>query len=145
MNNINHTIEINAPREKVWQVLWDDATYRKWTSAFHEGSHAVSDWKQGSSIHFIGPDGSGMFSVIQTLDAPSTMIFKHLGVLHEGKEVPPTPETEAWSGGTEEYYLTEEHGKTKLRVSSYAPPEYVEIFNTAFDKGFVIVKELSEN
>lgn len=145
MNNINHTIEINAPREKVWEVLWDDASYRKWTSAFHEGSHAVSDWKQGSRIHFLDPEGQGMYSNIETLDAPATMIFKHLGVLDKGKELPPTPETEKWSGGTEEYYLTEENGMTKLTVSSNAPEEYVETFNTGFEKGFAIVKELSEN
>ncbi len=76
MNNINHTITINAPLEKVWNILWDDATYRKWTSAFQEGSHAVSDWKQGSPIRFLGPGGQeGMYSVIETLDAPSTLIF----------------------------------------------------------------------
>lgn len=145
MNNINHTIEINAPREKVWKVLWDDATYRKWTSAFQEGSYAVSDWKQGSPIHFLDPQGQGMFSVIEKLDKPSTMIFKHLGAVKDGKELPPTPETEKWSGGTEAYYLSDEGGKTKLTVSSYAPEEYVEIFNTGFEKGFAIVKELSEN
>jgi hypothetical protein len=145
MNNINHTIEINAPREKVWNILWDDATYRKWTSAFNEGSYAVSDWKQGSPIHFLDPQGQGMFSVIETLDKPSTMIFKHLGVVKDGKEQPPTPETEKWSGGTEEYYLAEENGKTTLTVSSYAPEEFVEIFNSGFAKGFAIVKELSEN
>lgn len=146
MNNINQTITINAPREKVWKVLWDDATYRKWTSSFQEGSHAVSDWKQGSPILFLGPGGQeGMYSVIETLDAPSTMIFKHLGVVKDGKELPPTPETEKWSGGTEAYYLSEEGGKTKLTVSSYAPEEFVEMFNDGFTKGLAIVKELSEN
>lgn len=145
MNNINHTIEINAPREKVWQILWDDATYRKWTSAFHEGSYAISDWKEGSSIHFLDPEGSGMYSVIERLVEPEYMGFKHLGVLHEGKELPQTPETEKWSGGEEIYTLTEGDGVTTLNVTSDAPDEFVEMFNASFEKGLAIVKELSEN
>ena len=38
-------ISINAPREKVWEVLWNDTTYPAWTAVFSEGSHAVTDWK----------------------------------------------------------------------------------------------------
>ena len=29
---------INAPRERVWEILWGDETYPQWTSAFAEGS-----------------------------------------------------------------------------------------------------------
>jgi len=45
-------IDINATKEKVWDILWNDATYTQWTSIFCEGSHAVSDWKEGSKILF---------------------------------------------------------------------------------------------
>jgi len=41
MKKIQFSTEINAPKEKVWNVLWDDATYRKWVSVFSEGSKAV--------------------------------------------------------------------------------------------------------
>jgi len=34
MKKINFNIEIDASAQKVWQVLWSDSTYRKWTSAF---------------------------------------------------------------------------------------------------------------
>ena len=145
MNNINHSIAINAPAAKVWEILWRDETYRKWTSAFQEGSYAVSDWKEGSRIHFLDSNGQGMYSVIETMQAPKTMVFRHLGVIDGGKELPPTPETEKWSDGRESYFLSEEGGVTTVKVSSLAPPEYVEVFNTAFTKGLAIVKELSEN
>ena len=46
MEKMNFSIDINAPKEKVWNVLWDDDSYRKWTSAFAEGSYAKTDnWK----------------------------------------------------------------------------------------------------
>lgn len=45
MEVLDFKIEINAPKEKVCSVLWDDETYRKWTTVFCEGTYAVSDWK----------------------------------------------------------------------------------------------------
>ena len=39
-------ITIDAPREKVWDVLWSDDTYREWTSVFSPGSRAETDWRR---------------------------------------------------------------------------------------------------
>ncbi|MEI9912589.1 MAG: hypothetical protein WDO71_24880 [Bacteroidota bacterium] len=56
MQRINFSISINAPKEKVWQVLWNDSSYRQWTSAFSEGSYVVTDnWKEGTKILFLSP------------------------------------------------------------------------------------------
>ena len=43
METLNFSININAPKEKVRKVLWDDSSYREWTSAFSEGSYAETD------------------------------------------------------------------------------------------------------
>ncbi len=64
MKTLHFSIKIKAPREKVWQILWEDATYRQWTSVFNESSYAVSDWEEGSKIQFLSADGSGMYSLI---------------------------------------------------------------------------------
>ena len=45
-------IAISAKPEKVWDVLWNDQTYREWTSVFSDGSHAETDWKKGSKVLF---------------------------------------------------------------------------------------------
>ena len=55
---------INASKEKVWNALWDEENYKKWTSPFSEGSCAVSDWNEGSKILFLDGKGSGMYSII---------------------------------------------------------------------------------
>src|SRR6185503_7209815 len=57
-------ILIDAPREKVWSTLWDDSTYRAWTAAFTEGSHAKTDWKKGSKVLFLDGKNDGMVSTI---------------------------------------------------------------------------------
>jgi hypothetical protein len=83
-----HTFKttINASREKVWDVLWGDDTYPKWTSVFSEGSKAESDWKEGSKILFTDGKGSGMVSKIESKKSPEYMSFKHLGEMKNGVE-----------------------------------------------------------
>src|SRR6188508_3009161 len=88
MKKANFTVKINAPKEKVWEVLWNDKTYREWTSVFSEGSYAVSDWKEGSKVQFLGPEGGGMFSKIAKLVPNEYMSFEHLGELKDGQEQP---------------------------------------------------------
>ena len=43
MEHMNFEINIDAPKEKVWSSLWEDANYRNWTSAFAADSQAVTD------------------------------------------------------------------------------------------------------
>ena len=39
MKKLQFTIEINAFKEKVCEAIQQDENYRKWTSAFGEGSY----------------------------------------------------------------------------------------------------------
>lgn len=55
MPKLHFSILINTPREKVWEVMFDDKTYREWTSVFMPGSHFVGSWEKGSSIKFLAP------------------------------------------------------------------------------------------
>ena len=64
MTKLTFSTTIAAPRELVWGTMLEDATYRNWTSAFQEGSYAVTDWKPGSKALFLAPDGTGMVSRI---------------------------------------------------------------------------------
>ncbi len=36
---MEYTIAINAPAEKVWKTLWEDASYRAWTSRLLSMNH----------------------------------------------------------------------------------------------------------
>ena len=57
-------IDINAPREKVWHVLLDDATYRIWCAEFMPGSHVITDWQKGSPARFLSAENSGLLGHI---------------------------------------------------------------------------------
>jgi uncharacterized protein YndB with AHSA1/START domain len=145
MNKLAFSTEINAPANKVWQVLWNDSTYRKWTSVFQEGSYAVSDWKQGSRIQFLSSKGDGMFSEIAELKPNEYMAFRHLGIVKDFKEQPPTAETESWKDAIETYSLKGNNDHTSLEVNLNSVGEYEDYFNKTFPGALKIVKELAEN
>ncbi len=144
---MDFTITINAPREKVWNTLWDDATYRKWASAFAEGSRAETDWKEGSKILFVDEKGEGMVSVVAENRPNEFMSIKHLGIKMKGVESFDSEEAKQWAGAMENYTLVNQDGKTQLHVSmsgAEIPKEFEDYFKNAWPKALDKLKELSE-
>jgi hypothetical protein len=145
MIKLKFSTDIKSPKDKVWSTLWDDKTYRSWTSAYSEGSYAVSDWNEGSKILFLSPEGEGMFSMIAKKTPNEYMSFKHLGVVKEGKEQPSDAETEKWAGAMENYTLKDIDGGTQLTVEMDITEDHATYFSEAFPKALNKVKELAEN
>jgi uncharacterized protein YndB with AHSA1/START domain len=138
---LHFSVDIAAPREKVWKVLWDDASYRDWTSAFAEGSSAVSDWNEGSTIRFVDPSGrSGMQAIIEQKRPAEFMSFRHEAEIKDGQVQPPAD----WSGAHENYTLTTTDGRTRLTVELDTVDEYRQMFEKKFPQALQRVKELSE-
>ncbi len=144
MKTLTFTTTIHSSRKKVWDILWSDAGYRQWTSVFTEGSYAVSDWQEGSKVLFLSPAGEGMFSIINKKIPDAYMSFKHMGVVKDGIEQPPTAASEAWAGATENYALEEKDGITTLTVTMDITAEFEQYFTDTFPKALQKVKELAE-
>lgn len=140
----NFSTSINASKEKVWNALWDKENYKKWTSAFSEGSHAVTDWKEGSKVLFLDGKGSGMYSIIHKKVQEEIMSFKHIGEVKDGVEQPLDEKTKAWSGGLETYTLTETDGKTEVNVELDVPGDFIDYFTNTFPIALEHVKNLAE-
>jgi uncharacterized protein YndB with AHSA1/START domain len=139
MNTVAFSIRIDAPKEKVWDSLWSDAGYRKWTAPFAEGSYAETDWQEGSKIKFLSPDGGGMYGIIQSKIPFVQMSFQHHGEIKRGVE-----ESQEWAGAMEQYYLTEINGTTELRVTMDITEDFQSYFNETFPKALAIVKQMAE-
>lgn len=140
MEKTSFSIQINAPKERVWQILWSDDSYRQWTSVFYEGSYAKSDWKEGSKIYFLSPGGDGMYSRIYKLIPNTQMTFEHLGEFKGGEEHPQSD----WAGALESYYLSENNSTTELTVEMEATGEMMQYFKDIFPKALQLVKTLAE-
>jgi len=144
LQRVDFSISINAPKEKVWTVLWNEESYRSWTKAFSEDSHAVSDWNEGSKILFLDGKGSGMYSKIDKKIENEKMSFRHIGEVKDGVEQPLDEKTKAWSGGLETYILSEKDGVTTLDVELDAPADFMDYFTNTFPKAMQNVKDLAE-
>jgi uncharacterized protein YndB with AHSA1/START domain len=140
MTTLEYAIEINAPKEKVWKALWKDENYRRWTSVFSEGSYAESDWREGSPIKFLTPNGSGMFSVIKTKKDNEQMVFEHLGEIKNGVE-----EKKDWAGNSESYFLSQNGNTTTLTARLVFSENFADYFNQTFPKALEIVRQIAES
>jgi uncharacterized protein YndB with AHSA1/START domain len=145
MKKLTFSIDINAPKEKVWYSLWDEENYENWTSVFCEGSSTISDWNEGSKIYFLAPNGDGMNSKV-TLHKPfETMLLCHYGEIKDFKELPTTDETQAWSGSEERYDLTENNDVTTVKVTVDVVEKYLDYFNDVFPQGLEKLKVIAES
>ena len=120
--------------------MWNDTTYRQWTSVFAPDSYAVSDWKQGSKIKFIDNKGDGMHSIIETSLPFEQMTFKHLGEIKNGIET-----SLDWEGSLENYFLNESNGVTELKMDMDIKEEFEKYFIDTFPKAVELIKQISEN
>ena len=134
---------INAPRPVVWNVLTEDALFRKWTSAFCEGSHFVGDWTENSEMRFLDPGGEGMISAVAVNEPHARLHVKHIGTVSDGKENRDIKD--AWGEGRENYDLAEDGEGTVLRVEMDAPEEHFYFFRASWPKALDEIKKLSES
>ena len=144
MERKSFSISVNASREKIWDVLWSDGSYRQWTSVFAEGSRAETDWKKGSKVLFHDGKGDGMVSTIIENIPNEFLSIKHLGEVKNGIEDTASEKVKQWAGAMENYTLTEVGGKTELNVDMDIAEEYKDYFLTTWPKALEKIKELAE-
>lgn len=144
MEKLQYRININAPREKVWNILWDDATYPQWTAAFSKGSRAETDWKKGSKVLFVDGSNSGMVSRVADNVPNEYMSFLHLGEYRNGVEDLDSDAVKKWAGSYENYRLKTMNGGTELSVEMDITEEHKQMFETMWPKALDKLKELAE-
>lgn len=146
MKPMHFSITIRAPKEKVWNTMLQQETYRIWTAEFMEGLYYEGSWEQGKKILFLGPDGSGLTSVITENRPYRYLSIKHLGIVKNGTDDTESPEAKAWLPAYENYTLAERDGSTELKVDmSGFPAEDEQIMMAdAWPKALARLKSLCE-
>ena len=145
METLNYEITINAPIQKVWDLLLSPETYTQWTQFFSPESQFETDWQINGKTYFLDGHGNGMVATIKSLNAPCEVVFSHLGILSEGVEDTESREVKEWSGAEEQYFLREiDENTTHVRAILHTLQEYEEHMNNGFNKGFEVLKKLAE-
>lgn len=144
MEKSTFKITIDAPREKVWEVLWGDPSYQQWTAVFSDGSKVETNWEKGSKVLFLDNNNQGMVARIEEKVPNEYMSFQHLGEINNGVEDLTSDKVKAWAGAYENYTLTNVNGKTELVVDMDLNDDYKDYFVKTWPLALDKVKELSE-
>lgn len=148
MKKLHFSILINAPKEKVWDMMLNDETYRQWTEVFSEGSHFVGSWEAGSDMKFLGPNDKGVFSgMIARIKENKPYEFisiEHLGEIVDGVEDTTSDRVKGWKGALENYTFKEVDGKTELTIDLDTIDEHEEMFADMWPKALQKLKEIAE-
>lgn len=145
MKKIEKSVVINTSKEKLWEVLTLDTYTSDWYSIFSPGSHAVTDWKEGSAAHFIDQSNNGMAARIRESIPGKSLVIEFAGQVINGKEDLESPEALKYKGGLETYRLVEENGKVRLDISSDMDEGMFEEMSGLWEKALERLKQLAEH
>lgn len=153
MTSQHFSIIINASKEKVWNTMLGDRTYRDWTAPFNSGgSYFEGDWSEGSKMLFLGPDPQtgkvgGMVSHIKESRPYDFISIEHDGEIKDGVEDITSDSVMQWKGSLENYEFIDVDGGTQVNVDlvgAELPAEFVSFMEEAWPKALSILKDLSE-
>lgn len=148
MGKLNFSIVINASKEKVWNTMLEDKTYRIWTEAFAEGSYYKGTWSKDTKILFLGPgkDGKigGMVSRIKENKLHEYISIEHLGEVNDGVEDTTSDRVKDWAGALENYTFIDKNNKTEVLVDLDINEEFKEMFEGTWPKALQKLKSICE-
>jgi uncharacterized protein YndB with AHSA1/START domain len=142
MKEMQFLVEINATKERVWDTLWRDETFRQWAGIVDPGTYMVGELKVGNEVQFISSEnGYGVTSLVAKLTPGEYLLLRHAADTQEGGK---RERAQEWTGGEESYSLTEKDGVTTLTAAFDVPSEMAEMFKVSYPKALERVKELAE-
>lgn len=142
---LHFSININTTKDHVWEKLWSKESYTNWTQPFCEGSYMEGSISQGARVHFLMPNGSGMYSDVAFYQPGEFVLFQHIGNIIDFKEQAIDFETAQWTGCIESYRLIEITPETtELIVEVDVVVSHLEFMKAKFPLAMERLKEISE-
>ena len=146
MKTLNYSININKPRDFVFNKMIDKSVYPGWAKAWGEGMTYEGEWKQGEHISFYDNTQGGTKVLIEKFVPNETIEMKHIAMINPQLiEVPLTDDVmRKWIGSQENYYFIElSDTETKVEITMIAD-EAFEAMMDAWTKALELLKEICE-
>lgn len=148
MKKLIYKVDINAPKQEVYEKMIDSENYKKWTYAFNPTSEFEGSWDKGEKIKFIGTDENGkkggMLSKIAENIPGEYISIHHYGILDGDNEITSGPQIEKWAPAYENYTYEENDGVTTVTAELDTDEEYEEYFNKTWPEAFKVLKNICE-
>lgn len=134
-------VDIQAPRQRVWQTMLDADGYRAWTAAFCEGSTFEGSWDAGAAIRFLAPSGDGMIAEIAEHRPAEWVSIRHLGMIEKGVADTTSDKVRAWAPAYENYHFQALPGNgCRVTVTLDTLPDYEAYMLDAYPKALALLK-----
>ncbi len=142
MQEMKFQTAINATKERVWDTLWQDATFRQWAGLIDPETYMVGELIEGQEVQFISAaNGYGVTSLVEEVTPGEYLLLQHEADTQDSGN---DTREKQWTGGKEVYELLENDGVTTLTITFDVPGELEEIFNVSYPKALARIKELAE-
>lgn len=140
MKLLEFTTQISATPEKVWNVLFTQDYYGKWSSAMNPGTYFEGNWEEVSIMKFLDQKNNGMYNLVEINKENQLLRMKHLGWIMDGELSP-----QGWEDSTVTYIIEPNDNGTLLKAEVNYLDEFIEFFNTKYPQNFELIKNLSES
>lgn len=148
MENMQFSVTINAPVEKVFNNMLGPETYKQWTSAFNPTSSYEGTWAKDEKISFIGVNKEGkkegMVGVVRAYRPNDYVSVEYTGLLDGESEITEGKEMESWIGSHENYTFKAEGNQTRVTVDLDVDEPYLGYFKDTYPKALDKLKQISE-
>lgn len=134
---------IEAPRERVWDVLTGARTYAVWSAPFQPGGRFEGTWAEGQRVHFLGPDDGGMVAELVVCRPHERITIRHLGFVVGGVEDTTSDAVRSWAPADETLILEPIAGGTRLIVRHEVAVEQVPMLRAMWRRALDQVEALA--
>lgn len=135
-------ITIQAGKQTIWNVLWEETSFQDWANLIDEGTYMKGTLKENRQVEFISAvNGYGVTSLVEELRPHEYIRFQHQADTQEsGSDV----RAEEWTGGTESYLLEDNEEGVKLSMTLTIPAHQLPVFSERVPKALARIKVLAE-
>lgn len=146
MKKLTFKIDINAPKEKVWELLMGNDNNKEWLHVSWPGTYSEGIWNEGENIRFLSGEGQdGTLMNLVEYRPYSHSFGRHIAVINaDGTEDRTSEMAKLWIGSTEDTILTEKNGITTVTIEMQTPPEWESMFNDGWPNALEKLKEVAE-
>ena len=143
MKEMQFSIAIDTSKQKVWDTLWNDKTFREWAGLIDPGTYMKGELIKGKEVQFISAEnGYGVTSLVEDVVPGDLLVLRHSAdTKGEGEQ----QREKEWTGGKESYSLVEKDGITTLTATFDVPPQMEDYFQENYPKALQKVKDIAEN
>ena len=146
MKTLTYSIQINKPRDFVFNKLIDKSVYSQWAKAWGEGMTYKGDWKQGQQISFFNTIDGGTKVIIEELHSNESIKTKHIAMVNAQniEQELANDMMRKWIGSREDYFFKADSDTvTTLEVIMVADEAFEEMMG-AWSQALVYFKEICE-